>query len=144
MLLEWWGAIKGADPNSADIRRSFGLRLRESLQSEPERFLFDTYFKVFRPKFGANLPALLPQVYLHYDPRSQKERGKPVLARQRMDFLMLLRNAARIVLEIDGIQHYTDNVGIASPQRYAEMVAEDRRIKAIGYDGISFRRGRIP
>ena len=143
MLLEWWATLKGADPNSVDIRRGLGLRLRESLQSEPERIFFDTYFKEFRPKLGCDLPALLPQVYLHYDPRSRHERGRPVLVRQRMDFLMLLRNAARIVLEIDGVQHYADDNGVASPHRYAEMVAEDRRIRAIGYEVYRFGGGEF-
>jgi very-short-patch-repair endonuclease len=138
MLVEWWCKIKGTATNDADMRRDIGLRLRASLQSDPERLLFDTYFRVFRPELAASLPALLPQVYLHYDPRSISERGKPVLVRQRMDFLMLLRNAARVVIEIDGIQHYADGDGRASPRRYAEMVAEDRRIRALGYEVYRF------
>jgi very-short-patch-repair endonuclease len=138
MLIEWWCKTKGASSNDADMRRDIGHRLRASLQSDPEKFMFDTYFKVFRPKLGTSLPALLPQVYLHYDPRSISERGKPVLVRQRMDFLMLLRNAARIVVEIDGIQHYADEDSRAAPRRYAEMVAEDRRIRALGYEVYRF------
>ena len=51
---------------------------------------------------------------------------------------MLLRNAARIVLEIDGIQHYAEDSGMASPSRYAEMVAEDRRIRNLGYEVYRF------
>jgi very-short-patch-repair endonuclease len=51
---------------------------------------------------------------------------------------MLLRNATRIVIEIDGVQHYSNDDGRASPQRYAEMVAEDRRIKGLGYEVYRF------
>jgi very-short-patch-repair endonuclease len=138
MLVEWWREKKAATINDEDIRRDIGLRLRASLQSEPEFILFDTYFKVFKPIFGDSLPALLPQVYLHYDPRNRNERKKPALVRQRMDFLLLLRNAARIVIEIDGVQHYADHDGRASPQRYAEMVAEDRRIRGLGYEVYRF------
>ena len=87
---------------------------------------------------GDDLPALLPQVYLHYDPRNKKERDKPVLARQRMDFLLLLRNSARIVIEIDGVQHYSNDDGRASTVRYAKMVAEDRRIRLLGYEVYRF------
>lgn len=134
MLLEWWGRIKASDPRDENTRRDLGLRLRASLQSEPERVLFDTYFKVFKPIMEDSLPALLPQVYLHYDPRNKSERGKPVLIRQRMDFLMLLRNSVRIVIEIDGIQHYANSEGHASPTNYAEMVSEDRRIRLLGYE----------
>lgn len=134
MLLEWWGKQTGLDVSNTSVRQNFGARLRQSLQSEPERLLFDTYFREFKPKYGDRLPALLPQVYLHYDPISQKARGKPVLVRQRMDFLMLLRNSVRVVIEVDGKQHYSDADGKASPQLYAEMVAEDRRIRCLGYE----------
>jgi very-short-patch-repair endonuclease len=134
MLVEWWGKMNASDPKDENIRRDFGLRLRASLQSEPERILFDTYFKIFKPKMGSDLPALLPQVYLHYDPRNQNERSKPVLVRQRMDFLLLLRNSSRIVIEIDGVQHYSNGESKASPSKYAEMASEDRRIRLLGYE----------
>lgn len=138
MLVTWWSKLTGINSDDAETRRNFGERLKASLQSEPERFLFATYFKVFKPIFGNDLPALLPQVYLHYDPRSRSERSSPVLVRQRMDFLILLRNATRVVIEIDGIQHYSDEKGRASSSRYAEMVAEDRRIRSLGYEVYRF------
>jgi hypothetical protein len=56
---------------------------------------------------GFDLPALIPQVYLHYDPysrRSGKQSG--ALYRQRMDFLLLGPDPSRIVIELDGLQHY--------------------------------------
>ncbi|XHX79817.1 MAG: hypothetical protein RBJ76_07805 [Stenomitos frigidus ULC029] len=133
MLVEWWSKHKGLKGIDDKTRHELGHRLRKSLQKGPERDFFDTYFRAFKPLLGDNLPALLPQVYLHYDPRNQSERKRPVLARQRMDFLMLLRNESRVVIEIDGAQHYSDN-GHALPQRYAEMVAEDRRIRLLGYE----------
>jgi len=134
MLVEWWGQKTNVDPKDDKVRQEFGFRLRKSLQSEPEILLFDTYFKFFRNKYGKNLPALIPQVYLHYDPRQRNERGKPVLVRQRMDFLLLLRNSIRVVLEIDGKQHYANDNGQAVPSRYAEMVSEDRRMRLLGYE----------
>jgi len=81
-----------------------------------------------------SIPALIPQVYLHYDPYTIKQlsNGKR-LPRQRMDFLMLLPNNKRIVLEVDGKQHYSKE-NQASPELYAEMVAEDRRLKLAGYE----------
>lgn len=134
MLLEWWGKQTGLDISQASIRQDLGVRLQQSLRPGPERILFDTYFKEFKPRYGDRLPALLPQVYLHYDPRTRQERGKTVLVRQRMDFLLLLRNSVRVVIEIDGKQHYSDADGKAAPQLYAEMVAEDRRIRCLGYE----------
>jgi len=50
-----------------------------------------------------------------------------------MDFLLLFSDRQRVVIEIDGQQHYSEN-GIPSPIRYAEMVAEDRRLKLTGYE----------
>jgi very-short-patch-repair endonuclease len=80
------------------------------------------------------LPALIPQVYLHYDPYTSKQlKGEKRLSRERMDFLLLLPYRKNIVIEIDGQQHYSEN-GKASPKLYAEMVAEDRRLRLAGYE----------
>jgi very-short-patch-repair endonuclease len=85
------------------------------------------------------MPALIPQVYLHYDPYTRRERAHPgPLARQRMDFLLLLPNRQRIVIEVDGQQHYADPSGAARPTRYAEMVREDRALRLAGYEVYRF------
>lgn len=42
--------------------------------------------------------------------------------RERMDFLLLLPHGVRIVLEVDGKQHYAEG-DIASPKLYSEMVS---------------------
>ena len=55
-----------------------------------------------------------------------------------MDFLILFSHAERVVIEIDGKQHYADNNGNASPQKYAEMVEADRQLKLAGYDVYRF------
>lgn len=54
-----------------------------------------------------------------------------------MDFLLLLPRRARVVLEIDGIQHYADD-GAPSPRRYAEMVSEDRALRLARYEVYRF------
>lgn len=62
--------------------------------------------------------------------------GLLLLARG-MDFLMLFSDRKRVVIEVDGKQHYA--VGdIANPRRYSEMVAEDRRLKLAGYQVFRF------
>ena len=84
------------------------------------------------------LPALIPQVYLHYDPRNAAQRGdQRVLPRQRMDFLLLLSHGVRVVVEVDGKHHFA-NGDIASPSRYAEMAMEDRRLRLQGYEVYRF------
>ncbi|QJW95422.1 hypothetical protein FTUN_2971 [Frigoriglobus tundricola] len=74
-------------------------------------------------------PVFIPQVYMHYGPYTQKERGEAgPLKRQRMDVLLLLRGGHRIVLEVDGRQHYwspENGKDIAKPARYVEMVDPD-------------------
>ncbi|MCA9850105.1 MAG: hypothetical protein KC461_05590, partial [Dehalococcoidia bacterium] len=99
-----------------------------------ERLVLNTYARLYRD-YGFDLPALIPQVYLHYDPYSRRQRlSAGPLARQRMDFLVLLPRHKRVVVELDGVQHYADEKGQASPSLYAEMVREDRRLQLAGYD----------
>lgn len=137
-LLEWWQERQSQsfpDPRSSLLQR---LLLSLSEDSPPERLLFQTYYRHFlRGDLGDNLPALIPQVYLHYDPKTIRHliqsRQNQRLIRQRMDFLLLFSNHTRIVLEVDGQQHYSAN-GKAKPELYAQMVAEDRRVRLQGYE----------
>lgn len=138
-LIDWYSEQMGqSNVDRLQQERTRYSRLSRSLVSEPERLFFKTYFEQFRDSMGDKLPALIPQVYLHYDPYtlSQLADGKR-LARQRMDFLLLFSNRARVVVEIDGKQHYSEG-DTASPRLYAEMVAEDRRIKLVGYEVYRF------
>ncbi len=131
-LVEWWRGIPGVDPEEA--ARTLGLRLRTSLASDAERSLFDTYFRLYRAKLGDALPAIIPQVYLHYDPAVVKLlRHRAGLPRQRMDFLLLLPNNQRVVIEVDGAQHFTRD-GEPSLVAYSEMVAADRNLRLAGYE----------
>lgn len=42
------------------------------------------------------------------------------------------------MLEVDGRHHYADPSGVASPQLYATMAAEDRRLRLVGYEVFRF------
>jgi hypothetical protein len=131
-LVGWWGETQKP---AGDAARSLYLRLKESLASPPERLFFRSYFKWFREDFGRRLPALVPQVYLHYDPYTLGiHGGTRRLPRQRMDFLMLLSGHERVVIEIDGKQHYAGDGDVADPRRYAEMVSADRQLRLAGYE----------
>ena len=55
-----------------------------------------------------------------------------------MDFLLLLPNRRRVVLEVDGKHHYAREDGRADPVRYAPMVSEDRRLRLAGYEVYRF------
>jgi hypothetical protein len=137
-LVDWWGGFQGQ--TRVEAGRTLYRRLAASLGSPPEHTLFRTYCERYRPgEDGDKQPALLPQVYLHFDPRTRRERGgqPSVLMRERMDFLLLLPRGVRIVLEVDGKQHYAEG-DTASPKLYSEMVSEDRRLRLRGYDVYRF------
>jgi hypothetical protein len=133
--VSWWLENGHAATNNPDeAGRALYGRLEQSLDSEPEKILMRQSFKTLRGPLGDKLAALVPQVYLHYDPYTVRERGGPgPLARQRMDFLLLMKGGRRVVLEIDGKQHYSEGER-PSPRLYADMVIEDRRLRLSGYE----------
>lgn len=105
--------------------------------SPPQTLLFRAFFEGFH-RAVPFLPALLPEVWLHWDPRTVKERGPDALLRFRMDFLLLLPQGVRVVIEVDGKHHYADATGSADVQRYAHMVKVDRELKFAGYEVFRF------
>lgn len=136
-LVAWWAKKNGLNPDDRETALNLYKRLAKSLSSEPEKALFLAYYKRFKT-LGERLPALIPQVYLHYDPYTRRQLGNiRRLPRQRMDFLMLLSHHHRVVIEVDGKQHYADGE-VASPAKYAEMVSADRELKLAGYDVYRF------
>jgi AbiJ-like protein len=144
-LVEWWAAREGLDPSEPSTRKSLADRLVKSLGSEPERRMFAAYFKAFRPRLCDALPALVPQVYLHYDPMTLRElqaRGdRRRFDVQRMDFLLLLPHSVRVVIEIDGQQHYSTGAEPSakpSPAEYAQTVRGDRHLRLAGYEVYRF------
>lgn len=149
-LIDWWKEYKKIISwSNSEAAAPLYKRLKESLQNNGvESRFFDTYYKNEQlcRRWGENSPALLPQVYLHYDPYNIKElkrynNGRRLI-RQRMDFLLLLPKSKRIVIEIDGKQHYAEGE-YAKPQLYAEMVAEDRKLKLLGYEVYRFGASEI-
>ncbi|WP_433530971.1 hypothetical protein ACQPYA_02245 [Micromonospora sp. CA-263727] len=141
-LVRWWCEAQGMPPGDELIypARLLFKRLARSLASEPERRFFRAYHDLHGPHDMDRVPALIPQVYLHYDPYTQRSRQATPgpLPRQRMDFLMLLPQDQRIVIEIDGKQHYADETGRAQPRLYAEMVSADRLLRLAGYEMYRF------
>lgn len=146
-LREWYAELQDiSDPVSAKDR--LFRRLRQAVlgaRSAGEFAVFQGYYERYGGSLGDRLPALIPQVYLHYDPYTRRQRGEEqFLARQRMDFLLMLEQGVRIVIEIDGRHHYAvqdasvSDRFIANAQRYAEMVAEDRRLRLMGYEVYRF------
>ena len=137
-LQHWWSETTGeSDPKRA--KAGLYRRLQDCLpeKSPPQRLLFDSFFRSFGPAIP-DLPALLPEVWLHWDPKTVAERGPHALLTHRMDFLMLLPAGGRVVIEVDGVQHYADDNGRAEPRRYARLAAGDRQLKLAGYEVYRF------
>ena len=139
-LADWY---KQFEPD--DTQNKLAVKLEASLDSAPEKLFFRTYCE-YIIKNGRELPALIPQVYLYYDPKTKNERGDDVVfEHQRMDFMMILSPEHRIVIEIDGIQHYAENQNIsgtyykcANVDKYASMVKAHREMSLNGYDVYRF------
>lgn len=138
-LQSWWQEREHiTDPGEA--KKSLYARLRASLpdNSPGQRILFDVYHRTLGSEVY-DMPALLPEVWLHWDPRTVRERGPQALLRFRMDFLLLLPHGQRIVLEVDGSQHYTRDRGrTPDTAKYAAMVAADRDLRLSGYEVYRF------
>ena len=131
-LVRWW------EPRAVNknVQQDLFTRLLNSLDSQPEKDFFFFFYKIYEER--NDFPALIPQVYLHYDPHAKIWRGSGIVyTHQRMDFLMLLPNGIRIVIEIDGKQHYSEG-DKSSPKLYAEMVTDTRELQLKGYEVYRF------
>lgn len=137
-LVKWWSELNKIEIDAESAKLLLN-RLKQSLSpySEPEKLFLDTYYNKYKITLGRSMPALIPQVYLHYDPFTIKKFGYNYLLRQRMDFLFLFSDYRRIVIEIDGVQHYSENEK-PSPKIYSQMVAADRDLKLRGYEVYRF------
>lgn len=146
-----WGTLKQwYEDNHPPTDIGFTDRLQSSVEhcgSPIERKLFAAYLEVVE-EFGENIPALLPQVYLYYDSKVRRERLVKIFDHQCMDFLMILSESRRVVIELDGIQHYAEDeevnlpgkphAHIASVSKYADMVSAQRDMTLAGYEVYRF------
>jgi very-short-patch-repair endonuclease len=137
-LQAWWKDTQQL-PSEAETKKSLYLRLIRSLpdNSPPQRNLFDLYHEIHNSAVP-NLPALLPEVWLHWDPKTARDRGREALLRFRMDFLLLLPHGQRVVLEVDGAQHFTSPDGRPDATKYAASMRGDRDLKLSGYEVYRF------
>lgn len=143
-LHHWWCKSTAVEFNR-ESKKGLYRRLRECIpvESPPQQVLYDTFHRIYKDSFES-LPALLPEVWLHWDPKTVKERGVQRLLSFRMDFLMLFPHGVRVVIEVDGRQHYANDEGKADASRYAQMAASDRDLKLSGYDVYRFGAAELP
>jgi very-short-patch-repair endonuclease len=137
-LQAWWKDTQQL-PSETEAKKSLYQRLLRSLpeNSPPQRNLYELYHGIHGSAVP-DLPALLPEVWLHWDPKTVRERGREALLRFRMDFLLLLPHGQRVVLEVDGSQHFTSADGRPDGTRYAANMRGDRALKLSGYEVFRF------
>ena len=115
------------------------------LDSEPEKLFYKAYISYLK-SHTKQIPALIPQVYMYYDPKTKSQRDWQIFEHQKMDFMMIISPSQRVVFEIDGSQHYAEDEVVpgtkykhyASPIRYAEMMKAHREMCLAGYDVYRF------
>ncbi|GGS54459.1 hypothetical protein [Actinokineospora fastidiosa] len=137
----WWVEREGlTEAPAREVSRSLYRRLDRSLgDNDAERRILRAYAERY-VRLGNDIPALLPQVYLHYDPYTRAHHAPvpPRCPASGWTSSCSYRSEIRIVIECDGRQHYADETGRADAQRYAEMVAEDRELRLRGYEVYRF------
>ncbi|MBB4932816.1 hypothetical protein F4561_003636 [Lipingzhangella halophila] len=89
-LQAWWAEREQLSPEAA--KGSLWQRLRSALpaNSPPQQALFEKYHRIYgQRQRGERFPALLPAVWLHWDPVAKSARGDEVMLTQRLDFARL-------------------------------------------------------
>ena len=136
-LQAWWKDTWNLSSDE-EAKNTLYDRLLASLpeNSPPQRNLFKAYHYIHA---GAvpRLPALLPEVWLNWDPKTIRERGPQAMLNFRMDFLLLLPHGHRVVLEVDGATHYSTN-GHPDAAVYAKGARADRELKLARYEVYRF------
>lgn len=139
-LVEWYKLLE-----IDNTEKMMAHYFYDCLDSEAERLFYKGYISYIKEN-GKHLPALIPQVYMYYDPKTKNQRDFKIFEHQKMDFMLIIRPTQRIVIEIDGSQHYAEDEVVpgtqykhyASPQRYAEMMKAHREMSLAGYDVYRF------
>ncbi|MCM4085122.1 AbiJ-related protein [Paractinoplanes hotanensis] len=139
-LQTWWMETYQVTDDVA-AKWQLHRRMESSLpNNSPYQYrFFKTYYNLFRAA-GPDLPVLIPEVVLHWDPKTIRARGVHALLNHRMDFLIFLPHDRRIVLEVDGMQHYAIETAaqplryVADPATYAKTMRGSRALALNGYE----------
>jgi len=142
-LQDWWKETQHLSSDDA-AKASLYRRLLQSIPaaSPPQRTLFQLYHSSCTTRSTA---ALYPASLLFCQKsgctgttrQPASAAWRPML-RFRMDFLLLLPHGHRVVLEVDGAQHYTSDDGRPDTAKYAANVRGDRDLKLSGYEVFRF------
>jgi hypothetical protein len=136
-LQAWWKDTQDLSDDE-EAKSTLYDRLLGSMpdSSPPQRNLFKAYHHIHAGSVP-RLPALLPEVWLHWDPKTVRERGPDAMLGFRMDSLLLLPHGYRVVLEVDGATHYSTD-GHPDAAVYAKGARGDRELKLARYEVFRF------
>lgn len=139
-ILQTWWATRHQATDPAAAKESLWHRLRAGLPttSPAQQRLFDCYYHWVGAQNLPDFPVLLPEVWLHWDPRSKADRGNLAVRTHRIDLMLLLPHHRRVILEVDGQTHYATDDGRPSPARYAQTMAADRDLRLAHYEVYRF------
>ncbi|PGU00117.1 DUF559 domain-containing protein [Bacillus cereus] len=136
-LYTWW---ENQNPisNKPEVLRE---RMKEVCYWSENKFL-----KLYLELYGEDCyPAILPQITIAYSPILSKSdlRNFKIVPNHRytMDFMVIPNNITKMIIEIDGKEHYSkleNKQYIADPSLYAAQVKEDRELKLKGYSVFRF------
>lgn len=132
-LQQWWQdktRIRDEDQAKAALYNRLLASMPDDKDS-PQREFFRIYHRIHGARVRT-LPALLPEVWVHWDHKTVKQRGVDALLNHRMDFLLLLPDGRRVMLEVDGRHHY------GTAENYEKTVVGDREMKLRGYEVYRF------
>ncbi|MGX1885528.1 DUF559 domain-containing protein [Streptomyces sp. NPDC055287] len=138
-LLSWWQETRNIK-NTETASHSLYRRMQASLprESAGRKNLFWLYHNLYKSQLH-DVPALLPEIWVHWDPKTVRERRERAMQNLRMDFLMLLPANRRVVMEVDGMQHCTrDGGAVPDSAKYAATMGGDRDLKFRGYEVFRF------
>ncbi|MGW4014593.1 MULTISPECIES: hypothetical protein [unclassified Streptomyces] len=71
-LVDWWAENHQPGADGKIATESLYRRLYRSLDSPPEQLVMRSYCARYAEEGGFDLPALIPHVYLHYDPYTRR------------------------------------------------------------------------
>lgn len=133
-LERWWN-----ENYFGDLWCTLDDRLMADM-SNSQKMFYISYYRTFKNKLEKNLPALLPETYVKYDNKTIKQRLGSKVTFQRMDFGLILPHNRKILIELDGKQHYSkqdiNGNWVVDPEIYALERKLDRDMKFQGYEVI--------
>ncbi|PFZ90015.1 hypothetical protein [Bacillus wiedmannii] len=136
-LYAWWENQRPTHNKPEDL-----MDIMKKVCNGAENRFLETYLHLYDDD---RYPAILPQVMIAYSPILSKGDLKSLKIdpnhRYTMDFKVIPNKNTKILIEIDGKEHYSKLINkqyIAAPSLYAAQVKEDRELKLKGYSIFRF------